>query len=87
MNEFSVCLFFPDGSSLYERRNLGLEAAVMLAKDCTLRPAALAGFIRRAIITDDDDCTCFEWTYGQGVTYPPRGPDGHFGNQQEVPHA
>jgi hypothetical protein len=69
-NEFSVCLFFPDGSYHYERRSLGAEAAVMLARDVTLRPAALAGLIGRVIITDGDDFACFEWTHGQGVTFP-----------------
>jgi hypothetical protein len=68
-NEFSVALFFPD-SYRYEARHLDAEAAVMLARNCTERPAALAGWIKRVIITDADDYTCFEWTFGQGVTFP-----------------
>jgi hypothetical protein len=75
---FSVVLFFPDDSHHYEARDLDAEAAVMLAKRCTERPAALAGLIRQIIITDVDDCTVFQWQYGQGVTFPERGPDGRF---------
>lgn len=67
---FAVVLFFPDGSHVYERRNLDASAAVTLAKECSLRPAALAGLIPRIIITDDGDNTVFEWQAGKGVTWP-----------------
>lgn len=69
---FSVALFFPDGSYVYEARELEAETAVRLAKRCTERPAALAGMIRRIIITDGDDCTTFEWIFNRGITFPPR---------------
>jgi hypothetical protein len=67
---FSVALFFPDDRYRYEGRWLDAEEAVNLAKECTDRPAAQAGFIRRVIITDADDFTVFEWKHGEGVTYP-----------------
>jgi hypothetical protein len=67
---FSVALFFHDDSYRYEARWLDAEEAVNLARDCTGRPAALAGWIRRVIITDADDFTVFEWKHGEGVTYP-----------------
>jgi hypothetical protein len=67
---FSVALFFPDDSYRYEARWLDAEEAANLARDCTRRPAALAGWIRRVIITDADDFTVFEWKHGEGVTYP-----------------
>lgn len=66
---FNVVLFFPDGSHHYERRGLEAKEAVELAKQCTERPAAKIGMIERIIITDSGDCTNFEWTYGQGVTF------------------
>ncbi len=68
-DEFSVWLFFPDGSYVPEKRWIGAEEAVKLAKSCTERPAAVAGFIPRIIITDGGDCTCFEWEHGKGVTF------------------
>lgn len=67
---FNVVLFFPDGSHVYERRGLDASAAVNLAKECSQRPAALAGIITRIIITDDGDNTVFEWQSGTGVTWP-----------------
>jgi hypothetical protein len=69
--EFSVWLFFPDDGYHCERALIGAEAAVKLAAECSRRPAAIAGFIRRIIITDGDDFTCFEWIFGEGVVFPP----------------
>lgn len=69
-NEFSVWIFFPDGSHLAEGRWLGAEESVNLARDVTRRPAAQIGIIERVIITDGGDDICFEWKFGQGVTYP-----------------
>lgn len=69
--EYAVCLFFPDDSNEYVKRWVGAEEAVRTAKDYSLRPAALAGLIRRIIITDGGDNTCFQWEYGKGVTFPP----------------
>ncbi len=68
-NEYSVWLFFPDDNYIYEKRYLTAEEAVTLAKECTERPAAKAGFIDRITITDGGDFTCFEWQYGKGVTF------------------
>lgn len=70
MDEYAVVLFFPDESYLYEGRGLDAQTAVWLAKECSQRPAAQAGFIRRIIITDQGDHTTFEWKFGVGVTYP-----------------
>lgn len=67
--EFSVALFFPDDTYIYEGRWLTAKGATELAYRCTRRPAALAGMIRRVIITDGGDNTCFEWTFGKGVTF------------------
>ena len=70
-DEFSVWLFFPDGSHVAEDQWLEGEEAVRLARDVTARPAAKAGLIARVIITDGGDYTVFEWKHGHGVTYPP----------------
>jgi hypothetical protein len=72
--EFSVYLFFADGSSYCERQFVSDKEAVELAAECSRRPAAVVGLIRRIIITDGGDDTCFEWVFGQGVTFPPRDP-------------
>lgn len=76
---FNVAIFFPDNSYIYERKRIGAEEAVNVAKNCTERPAALIGVIRRVIIECcDDGSTCFEWQFGKGVTFPPKQPDGRF---------
>jgi hypothetical protein len=69
-DEFSVWIFFPDGSHVDEVRWVDAETAVRLAKEITERPAAEIGLIERVIITDGGDNTCFEWKHGQGVTFP-----------------
>jgi hypothetical protein len=68
--EFNVALFFPDESYHYEARGLDAAAAVTLAKECTERPAAQAGLVRRIIITDGGDECVFEWKWREGVTFP-----------------
>lgn len=80
--EYSVCQFFADGSYEYVARFVGAEEAVNTAKSYTERPAAKIGIIQRVIITDGGDCCCFEWQFGKGVTYPPRGPDGRFQEEE-----
>jgi hypothetical protein len=72
---FAVWLFFPDGSNYQEARWLDAEEAVNLARDCIHRPAALMGWIRRVIITDNWDETNFEWRFGEGIVFPP-APNG-----------
>ena len=66
---FAVVWFDPDGYWTREAGGLDAETAVHLARDLTLRPAAELGMIARVIITDSDDCTCFEWRRGLGVTF------------------
>jgi hypothetical protein len=73
-DEFNVVLFFPDSTSFYEQRNLDAEQAVLLAKQCSERPAAKLGIIERVIVTDAEDYTVFEWQFGQGVTFPKPEP-------------
>ncbi len=53
------------------RRFVGAEEAVMAAKHYTTSVGARLGLTQRVIITDGGDFTCFEWKYGEGVTYPP----------------
>jgi hypothetical protein len=71
-DEFSVCQFFPDGSSEYVRRFVSAREAVEAAKHCTETVGGRIGIVTRIIITDGGDCTCFEWKYGSGITYPKR---------------
>jgi hypothetical protein len=71
---FSVYQFFEDET--WERVAAGIraEAAVKRAKALTETVGARIGTTARVVVTDQDDTTCFEWRYGKGVTFPPRGP-------------
>jgi hypothetical protein len=77
-NEFSVCQIFVDGSEEYVAGLVSGEEAVNIAKRCTETVGAKIGTTARVIITDGGDCMCFEWKFGEGVTYPRRGADGMF---------
>jgi hypothetical protein len=90
--EFSVVIFYPDGTYEYVARGLSAADAVPIAKQWTERPGALLGAIARVLITDGGDMTNFEWRFGEGVTYPRRDASGKFvgdgeatedGNEQE----
>ena len=70
-DEFSVWLFFPDGSHIAEGTWLEGEEAVRLAREVTQRVAAKTGMIAKVIITDGGDNTVFQWKHGEGVTWPP----------------
>jgi hypothetical protein len=70
-DEFSVVQFFVDDSYEYVSRELGGKEAVQLAANLAHSVGGRIGTTRRIIITDGDDCTVFEWKYGDGVTFPP----------------
>jgi hypothetical protein len=74
--EFSVYQFFADGTCEPVRRYIDPKTAVEVAHHYCNSVGARAGITRRVIITDGGDFTNFEWKFGEGVTYPPRGPDG-----------
>jgi len=69
--EFSVCQFFNNGEHEYVRRAVDAEEAVKAARHYTDNVASTLGIVERVIITDADDCCCFEWKRGEGVTFPP----------------
>ena len=70
--EFSVYQFFPDDWSECVARLVDEKTAVQTAASFTTRPAAMMGIIRRVIITDGGDCCCWEWKFGEGVTFDGR---------------
>lgn len=72
--EFSVCQFFEDGSHEYVRQGVAEAEAVSAAMHYATSVGARAGFTRRVIITDGDDCTNFEWKWEEGITFPTGGP-------------
>lgn len=74
--EFSVCQFFVDDSYEYVLRFVDAKTAVETAKRYTESVGAKIGTTVRVIITDGGDYTNFEWKFGEGVVFPPRGPDG-----------
>lgn len=70
--EFSVCQFFDTDNNRYEymRRYVSAEEAALAFKHYTTCVAARMGMTKRVIITDGDDCTCMEWIYKKGITFP-----------------
>ena len=68
---FSVYQFFPDDSYEQVADGMSAEMAVALAKRLSRSVGGRIGTTRRIIIVDDGDCCCFEWKFGEGVTYPP----------------
>jgi hypothetical protein len=74
--EFSVWTFFPDGSHAPVLRWVDGKTAMETAKSQTTTVGARLGTTRRIIVTDSGDHTVFEWTFGEGVTFPKRWSDG-----------
>ena len=72
--KFSVAAFYKNGTHEYTAKAVSVEPAVTEAKRLTMLPEATTGETVRVIITDSDDCTVFEWKYGEGVVWPPLGP-------------
>jgi hypothetical protein len=68
--EFSVWIFFPDGSHVAELEWVDAETAVEKAKDVIFRPATRLGIIDRVIIVDGGDAIVFEFEAKKGITYP-----------------
>jgi hypothetical protein len=68
--EFSVVQFFVNDSYEYVRRNVTAEEAVKAAHHYVNNVATRAGIVVRVIITDGDDCTCFDWINGKGIVFP-----------------
>jgi hypothetical protein len=71
-NEFSVYQFFENDDYERVREFVSAEEAVQAAMHYTSSVGAKLGVVKRVIITDGGDCTCFEWLFGQGVVYPPK---------------
>lgn len=70
-NEFSVWIFFADGTHFSEWRWLSAEEAVKTAREISQRPIMqLPDMVDRMIITDGGDFTVCEWKPGVGVTFP-----------------
>jgi hypothetical protein len=69
--EFNVIYYFEDDWHYYapNGRNLMPKDAGELALSYATRPAAQMGIIKKVIITDGGDHTCFVWEFGKGVTY------------------
>jgi len=66
---FNVVQFFLDGTQEYVRRNVLAEQAVDAAKHYTSSVGAKMGTTVKVMITDQDDCCCFEWKFGKGITF------------------
>lgn len=68
--EFSVYAFLPDGRHWPVLRFVDAASAMHAARratEATLGPVTKA---QRIIVTDGGDHTVFEWTRGEGVTWP-----------------
>lgn len=67
--EFSVYQFFTDGTHERVRDHVTAEEAVKAARHYTDSVAVKLGLVSMVRITDGDDCCCFEWKAGKGVTF------------------
>lgn len=76
---FSVVQFFPDDSYEYVRERVTAQEAMKAVEHYINCVGARLGTTRRVIVTDSGDCTCFEWIYGQGITFPPTEPNDTLG--------
>lgn len=74
MGEFSVYQFFHSGEYERVREFVTDEEAVHAAHHYTHNVASRLGIVNRVIITDGGDHICFEWKFGQGITFPPLTP-------------
>jgi hypothetical protein len=72
--EFSVWEFFPDGYYQPVVRWTPLEEALERAKVSINKPATVAGFITKVLVTDGGDFCVFQWEYGKGIVFPKRDP-------------
>jgi hypothetical protein len=70
--DFSVAVFFPDGSWMYEARWVGAKEAVETMKRMTETVGARTGMVSKVIVTDGGDYTVAQWEFGKGITFPPR---------------
>ena len=70
-DEFSVYVFRPDGEYSRELSFVSAERAVHWVKWLTEERAARYGEVARIIVTTGGDEICFEWRFGEGVTFPP----------------
>ena len=75
-DEFSVVQFFEDGSYEYVRRYVSVEEAMKAAHHYCTSVGVKMGFVKRVIITDGGDCTCFDWHSDKGIVFPPKEYNG-----------
>jgi hypothetical protein len=71
--QYSVCQFFEDDSYEYVRRFVDAAEAVKAVAHYTNNVTSRIGITKRVIITDGGDSICFEWEFGKGITFPPKG--------------
>ena len=68
--EFSVYIWFPNGTYWAEERFVDPQTAVKTAQRIITSVGGKLGLVTRLIITDGGDFTTFEWLYGKGITFP-----------------
>jgi hypothetical protein len=71
---YHVYQFFEDGSYERVREFVPAADAAKAVHHYTQNVAARLGMTVRVIITDMGDQTCFEWKFGQGITFPGSRP-------------
>jgi len=69
-DEYSVCVFFPDGRYSYVHRYISAKRAVETVVNLTKSSYAKRGLYRKITITDGGDDTNYVWEFGKGITYP-----------------
>ena len=68
--EFSVYWWDRDDGQHEELRFADVDRVMRAFGRLTMGPAAMAGMVKRVIVTDGGDCICAEWKDGKH-TFPP----------------
>ena len=72
--EYSVYLWFEDGSYHRELQHVDMVTAVAKATSMCTNVGAQMGITQKVMITDGGDCSIFEWEHGKGIVHPPEEP-------------
>jgi hypothetical protein len=68
---FSVLQFFADVSGERVLDHATVHTAMSQARQCSKGVGARVGTTARVAIVEDGDAIVLEWTFGEGITFPP----------------
>lgn len=68
--KFNIYWWDNEGEQYEEMRNAPIGYTQHAIVRLTKGPAAMLGVVRKVLVTDSGDCTCFLWTRERGVEFP-----------------